>query len=320
MKTIIFEFTRDGIETLDRSQFDIKKLNPSSVYWYQLYTSSREEAARELQKLQFDAVLQEWITQPEEHTRFRIRGEVVSGELSFHSPDAEGEVDYLGIIIKENLFLTIAPEQDEPSQEVIEEFVELYGPEQRTDMSLLFYTVVNEFISAHAQAALTYRKQVEEIARRLDKGIHHVKPVEIMDLKDKIAALANVLEEQYFTLSFAPRRDWSDESQPYRAAFRELLKTLEILKTSLVQISQRLESIHSHYMLLIQETSNRRINILTIVQAVFVPLTLFAGIYGMNFSNIPELEWKYSYFVFLAAMVVLVVVELRYFYKKGWFD
>jgi Mg2+ and Co2+ transporter CorA len=141
-----------------------------------------------------------------------------------------------------------------------------------------------------------------------------------MDLKDKIAALANVLEEQYFTLSFTPRRDWNDESQPYRGAFRELLKTLEILKISLVQISQRLESIHSHYMLLIQETSNRRINILTIVQAVFVPLTLFAGVYGMNFSNIPELEWEYSYFVFLAVMVVLVVVELRYFYKKGWFD
>ncbi len=92
------------------------------------------------------------------------------------------------------------------------------------------------------------------------------------------------------------------------------------MKISLVQIEERLNSLHDHFDLILQEKANKRLNFLTIIQAIFVPLTLLAGIYGMNFQYMPELTFKYGYFISLGAMVIISVVFLRYFYKHGWFD
>ena len=59
---------------------------------------------------------------------------------------------------------------------------------------------------------------------------------------------------------------------------------------------------------------------LTVVQAVFVPLTLIAGIYGMNFSVIPGLDWPIGYFACLSLMAVIAAVELWMFHRGGWFE
>ena len=65
---------------------------------------------------------------------------------------------------------------------------------------------------------------------------------------------------------------------------------------------------------------NRIMMILTIVSTVFIPLTFIVGVYGMNFANMPELEWKYSYFVVLGAMVLIAFSMLSWFKYKGWFN
>ena len=50
---------------------------------------------------------------------------------------------------------------------------------------------------------------------------------------------------------------------------------------------------------------------------IFVPLTFVAGIYGMNFSRMPESSWGYPFT--LAAMVLIAAGQLVFFYKRGWF-
>ncbi len=57
---------------------------------------------------------------------------------------------------------------------------------------------------------------------------------------------------------------------------------------------------------------------LTLVSTIFIPLTFLAGVWGMNFRNMPELEWKYGYAAALCTMLVSVVVLYLYFKKKKW--
>jgi magnesium transporter len=59
---------------------------------------------------------------------------------------------------------------------------------------------------------------------------------------------------------------------------------------------------------------------LTIITSIFMPLTLIAGIYGMNFVHMPELSGKYSYYIVLIGMGVLSVIMYTWFKKKGWFN
>lgn len=68
-------------------------------------------------------------------------------------------------------------------------------------------------------------------------------------------------------------------------------------------------------------TSNRMnevMKVLTLVTTIFMPLTLLAGIYGMNFHHIPELGWRYGYFGTLGLMVVIAVGMLAWFKRRGW--
>lgn len=61
---------------------------------------------------------------------------------------------------------------------------------------------------------------------------------------------------------------------------------------------------------------NRIMKILTIVTTIFLPLTLVAGWYGMNFSNMPELSWKYGYPAVIVISLVIVMICLWTMKKK----
>jgi magnesium transporter len=64
---------------------------------------------------------------------------------------------------------------------------------------------------------------------------------------------------------------------------------------------------------------NEVMKLLAVVTALFAPLTLITGIYGMNFVNMPELHTRYGYFVVLGVMLLLVIMMLHLFKKRGWF-
>lgn len=64
---------------------------------------------------------------------------------------------------------------------------------------------------------------------------------------------------------------------------------------------------------------NKVIQILTVITSIFAPLTFIAGIYGMNFTNMPELHWHYGYFGVMGLMFILAVLMILWFKKKGWF-
>ncbi|HKK73987.1 MAG TPA: magnesium/cobalt transporter CorA [Saprospiraceae bacterium] len=73
--------------------------------------------------------------------------------------------------------------------------------------------------------------------------------------------------------------------------------------------------------LLLAELSFRTNNVmqmLTIISSIFIPLSFLAGVYGMNFTHMPELEYRYGYFILLGFMAVVVAFLLYYFKRKDW--
>ena len=64
---------------------------------------------------------------------------------------------------------------------------------------------------------------------------------------------------------------------------------------------------------------NEVMKTLTIVSAIFIPLTFIVGVYGMNFENMPELKNPNGYYIVIAAMLSIVIVMVYYFKKRRWF-
>ena len=82
---------------------------------------------------------------------------------------------------------------------------------------------------------------------------------------------------------------------------------------------QLLEGITNLYFAMQGQRMNEIMKMLTIVSSIFIPLTFIAGIYGMNFTYIPELNSKYGYFFTLILMSLISIILILYFRKKGWF-
>jgi magnesium transporter len=72
------------------------------------------------------------------------------------------------------------------------------------------------------------------------------------------------------------------------------------------------------YLSTISNKMNEVMKVLTIMATIFIPLTFLAGIYGMNFKYMPELEWRWGYFMVWGVMVVIVVSLVGYFKRKRW--
>jgi magnesium transporter len=92
----------------------------------------------------------------------------------------------------------------------------------------------------------------------------------------------------------------------------ELLEQIESDMSSLESASNFFFSAQTHKMNEIMKT-------LTIVSAIFIPLTFIVGVYGMNFKYMPELEYAYGYYTIVGIMVFIVLGMIYYFKRRRWF-
>jgi len=91
-----------------------------------------------------------------------------------------------------------------------------------------------------------------------------------------------------------------------------LIDQCEMINATLESATNLFFSVQGHRM-------NQVIKILTIVSTIFIPLTFIVGIYGMNFSHMPELEWTYGYLVIMLLNFAIFGGMLFYFKRKKWF-
>lgn len=102
---------------------------------------------------------------------------------------------------------------------------------------------------------------------------------------------------------------------------RELRLLMDDLSTLLDYTSfymEKIDSIQSSLLGLITIRQNEAVKVFTVIATIFLPATLIASIFGMNFSNMPELEWKYGYPYSLLLMVAVTLALLLWVRKKGW--
>jgi magnesium transporter len=92
----------------------------------------------------------------------------------------------------------------------------------------------------------------------------------------------------------------------------ELLEQIEYDMITLDSASNFYFSTQNHKM-------NQVMKTLTVVSVFFMPLTFIVGIYGMNFDIMPELRWKYGYFMIMGLMFLLLMGMIFYFKRKNWF-
>lgn len=131
----------------------------------------------------------------------------------------------------------------------------------------------------------------------------------IIPLRDSLYEIKSIKDDNVFNVI---------EMENFSFFARLHQKSLELLE----QIDSDmglLESASNFFFSAQTHKMNEIMKTLTIVSAIFIPLTFIVGIYGMNFENMPELKYENGYFVVIEAMVLIVIGMVIYFKKRRWF-
>ena len=131
----------------------------------------------------------------------------------------------------------------------------------------------------------------------------------IVPLRDSLYSIKSIKDDNVFN---------AIEHENYSFFARLHQKSLELLD-QIEDDMVTLESASSFYFSSQNHKMNEVMKTLTIVSAIFIPLTFIVGVYGMNFDNIPELRHPKGYFVVLGVMFCIVLAMIFYFKKRRWF-
>jgi magnesium transporter len=181
--------------------------------------------------------------------------------------------------------------------QILDELVDLYIP------------VVDEFDTAI--------DKLEERIFRLKRGDDSVLE-EIMDIKRAVARMRRISSKQLevlFKMSHGQVSCIDESIQPfYRDVYDHLLRISDLAEGYRDLVSGLLDI---HFSVIANKT-NEITKVLAIFSAIMLPLSLIAGIYGMNFDNIPELHTRNGYFIVMGFMLLVALILLAYFWRKGW--
>ncbi len=100
----------------------------------------------------------------------------------------------------------------------------------------------------------------------------------------------------------------------FRDVYDHMIQVIDNIETFREMLSGMLDM----YLSSVSNRMNEVMKILTIIGTIFIPLTFIAGVYGMNFKFMPELEWRWGYFLLLGVMLTVAILLMVYFKRKKW--
>lgn len=140
--------------------------------------------------------------------------------------------------------------------------------------------------------------------------------IEIKDLQEKVMIIRqNIMDKQRVVSSMLKGNFFLDDLQP---RLTMIIKDINSLFEYTRFGFDRLDYLQDTFLGLVNLQQSKIIKIFTVVSVVFMPPTLIASIYGMNFRHMPELSWGWGYAFSLAAMILSVAIVLFYFKRKKW--
>lgn len=102
--------------------------------------------------------------------------------------------------------------------------------------------------------------------------------------------------------------------------FQEMGELVQLLYENCEMLRTQCDAIVQAYNVAIGNRMNQVMKTLTILTSIFAPLTFIAGIYGMNFENMPELKSRMGYFVVLFIMLTIAILQSYWLWRRGWFQ
>ncbi|NHN33647.1 magnesium/cobalt transporter CorA [Paenibacillus agricola] len=182
------------------------------------------------------------------------------------------------------------------------------------------YLIIDNLVDEYFPSLYKLEDQLDEIEIRGKSVPVHILMNEVFEIRAKLLKIRKTIvpmKELLYRVISSEKIEGLKEHMIYFADVHDhLLKLSEIIDSNrelTADIRDSYVSINSYRMNTIMKT-------LTVITTIFMPLTFIAGIYGMNFENMPELTWHWGYYMILLIMFSIGFGMFLWFRYKKWFD
>lgn len=184
----------------------------------------------------------------------------------------------------------------------------------------LLHQILDKLVDLYIPVVDDYEMALNDLEDRIfqmKKGSNKVLQ-EVMDLKRSVARLVRISSKQIDVIARLANGEFpliGKDVLPFYRDIYDHLHRVSLLAENYRDLVGGLLNLHFN---VVANRTNDVVKTLTIFSAIVLPLSLIAGIYGMNFENMPELKTKYGYFFTLGSMAIVAIALLIYFWRKGW--
>ncbi|MCU1230440.1 MAG: magnesium and cobalt transport protein CorA [Acidobacteria bacterium] len=182
----------------------------------------------------------------------------------------------------------------------------------------LMYTIVDHIVDAHFPLLEQMEEYVDALQESIFEDARESHLDELLHLKRDVNVLRRHSLPQRELLNQISRGDAQfirrEHLIYFRDAYDHMFRISETIDVERDMMSGTMEA----YLSVVANRTNDIMKVLTVFSAIMLPLTLIAGIYGMNFEHMPELHWLHGYPFALGLMAATTGVMIVWFWRKGW--
>ncbi|CAF1315499.1 unnamed protein product [Rotaria magnacalcarata] len=229
-------------------------------------------------------------------------------------------VQQISFYLKDDVLITFQESSKDLFDQIKHRIRQGKGRIRKCKVDYLFYSLIDVIVDHYMDVLDVLGVKVEDIDDQLMKNLRRDTLETIYDMKRDMLSLRSViypLKEIIIKLHKDEETGIIQEST--NIYLKDLFDHVVQVNDSIDTYREMLASYVDLYMMLNSNGMNEVVKILTIISTIFIPLTFITGLYGMNFQNMPELQFKYGYYIVLSVMALLVIFMLSCFKRKKWF-
>lgn len=188
------------------------------------------------------------------------------------------------------------------------------------DQHFVFHQVMDKIVDQYFPIVYRFEDHLNDIEDNTKNLSMERLLDELFDTRHELLTIRqtiNPMRDLLYRVLNSHRLEGVQQRKEYFSDIHDhLLKVSELVESS----REMTQDIRDSYLSLNAHQTNKTMKVLTVISTIFMPLTFIAGVYGMNFSYMPELEVRYAYFAVLGFMTIVGVLMFMWFKQKGWFD
>ncbi|MBU2430123.1 MAG: magnesium/cobalt transporter CorA, partial [Proteobacteria bacterium] len=182
----------------------------------------------------------------------------------------------------------------------------------------LTYAIIDTVVDNYFAILDNMEEKLEQLDEMLFTSMSKDTFHSINKLKRKLIALRRAVSPLRELITAVQDKDFELVEETNLIFFKDIHDHVIQILESIDTYRELVSGLHDIFLTNVNTRMNEIMKTLTITATIFIPLTFIAGIYGMNFKYMPELEWRWGYFGLWGVIVGLVGIMFYFFKKKDW--